>query len=87
LGSSAQQIFKLVVWDGMKITVFGIVIGAVGAFILGRYLTAMLFSISTLDPLTLATATVAIATVGLIASLVPARKASRLSLSETLREN
>jgi ABC-type antimicrobial peptide transport system permease subunit len=87
LGSSAQQIFKLVVWDGMKITVFGIVIGAVGAFILGRYLTAMLFSISTLDPLTLATATIAIATVGLIASLVPARKASRLSLSETLREN
>jgi putative ABC transport system permease protein len=87
LGSSARQIFKLVVFDGMKITVFGIVIGGVGAFILGRYLTAMLFSISTLDPLTLTTATIVIGAVGLVASLVPARKASRLSLSETLREN
>ena len=87
LGSSAKQIFQLIVLDGMRITIFGIVIGGVAALIIGRYLKAMLFSTSTVDVMTLTGSTLLIAAVGLMASFLPAKKASRVPLSETLREN
>jgi putative ABC transport system permease protein len=87
LGSSAKQIFQLIVLDGMRITIFGIVIGGVAALIIGRYLKAMLFSTSTVDLMTLTGSTLLIAAVGLMASFLPAKKASRVPLSETLREN
>jgi putative ABC transport system permease protein len=87
LGSSAKQIFQLIVLDGMRITIFGIVIGGVAALIIGRYLKAMLFSTSTVDIMTLTGSTLLIAAIGLMASFLPAKKASRVPLSETLREN
>jgi ABC-type antimicrobial peptide transport system permease subunit len=87
LGSSTEGIFQLVLGDGMRLTMAGIVIGAVGALILGRYVKSLLFSVSTADALTVAISIAVVLAVGVTASYLPARRAARVQVSEILREN
>lgn len=87
LGSSARQIFQLILTEGLRLTVLGVVIGAVGAFVVARYLKSLLFAVSTTDLLTLTLSTAVIVAVGLSASFMPARRASQVPITEVLREN
>ena len=65
----------------------GIAAGAVAALASGKMLERLVFGVSASDPLTLAAVAGALAIVALVASLVPAYRASRLDPLKALREN
>ena len=70
----------------MELAVTGLAIGVIATFVAGRVLSSMLFATSLFNPLTLlATSALLIATV-LLASYLPARRASKLDPMRTLRE-
>jgi putative ABC transport system permease protein len=87
LGSSTRQIFELILADGMRLTGIGVVVGAIGALIVGGYVKKLLFAISTTDAFTMIAATTLVIVVGLLASFMPARRASQVPISDILRES
>ena len=78
---------RLVVIEGMAPAIIGIAAGAVAALGSGRILEKLVFGVSVSDPLTLAVVAGMLAIVALIASLVPAYRASRLDPLTVLRDN
>ena len=71
------DVLRLVVGHGMKLVVFGSVIGLIMALISTRALSAMLYRVGAFDPVTFAGVTVALALVALLASYIPALRATR----------
>ena len=63
----------------------GIAIGLLGAVALTRLMRALLFGVSATDPVTFVTVSLTLAAVGLLASWLPARRASRTDPAEALR--
>lgn len=86
LGSSAEQIFRLILSDGFRLTAGGVVIGTVVALLVAKYITSLLFAVSSTDAVTMITSGVLVVAVGLIASLVPALRASKVQIAEILRD-
>lgn len=79
LGARPAEIAKLVVGQGLTLAIFGIVVGLVASFLLGRLLSGLLFGISATDLLTYASVPSILLVVALLASYLPARRASRIS--------
>ena len=86
LGAQAGDIVKLVIAEGMAPTLAGIAVGVAAAFVAARFLDRLVIGVSASDPLALALVAGALAAVALIASLVPAYRASRLDPVTALRE-
>jgi putative ABC transport system permease protein len=80
-------VLRLVTLEGMTPALIGIAVGAVAALGAARILEKLVFNVSASDPLTLAAVAATLAIVALIASLVPARRASRLDPLTVLRGN
>ena len=87
LGCSVQQIFTLVVTDGMRLTLIGVAIGTALSIVLGHWLQFLLFGVSSTDPVTLLGAIAVVAVAGIAATLLPARRASRVQIASMMREN
>lgn len=87
LGCSVDQIFMLVVRDGLRLTLIGIAIGSALGLALGRWLKSLLFGVSTTDAITLTGAILVVLLAGLAASYLPARRASRIEIATMMREN
>ena len=87
LGAQAGDIIKLVVVEGMTPTLAGIAVGVVAAFIAARFLDQLVVGVSASDPVALALVAGALTAVALLASLVPAYRASRLDPVRALRED
>jgi putative ABC transport system permease protein len=85
LGADSAAVARLVVGNGLRLAVAGVALGTAGAFIATRALTGMLFGVSAGDPTTFAALTLVVATVALLASYVPARRALRIDPVEALR--
>lgn len=86
LGAEPDGIVRLVLGQGARLLAAGVAAGLVGTLALARLLGSLLFGVSALDPLSLAGATLALAAVALVASCLPARRASRLDPARALRE-
>ena len=69
----------------MRLALAGTVVGAVGAFALTRFLSGMLFGVSSLDPLTFLAMAGTLIAVTLFACYIPARRASRVDPLVALR--
>ena len=78
LGSTAAEIFGLVLREGLGLVAAGFFLGAAGAFALRRSLESQLFDTSTADPLVLASVGSILAVVALVACVLPARRATRI---------
>ena len=78
LGATRGRVISEVLRGGLRLTVIGLAIGTAGAFVLTRSLSALLFEISPLDPLSYSAAVVILAFVSICACLVPAWRASRV---------
>jgi putative ABC transport system permease protein len=85
LGASRRSILVLVLRQGMTLTGFGVLVGLAGALAASAALGALLFDVSRLDPLTYAGVIGMLAVVSVIASGVPAWRASRIDPMVALR--
>jgi len=87
LGAQTGDVLRLVVLEGMTPAIIGIVVGAVTALGSAKFLEKLVFGVSASDPLTLAIVAGTLTLVALVASLVPAYRASRLDPLTVLRGN
>ncbi len=75
----------MVVGQGMRVAVLGIAVGVAGAFVVTRYLDSLLFNVSTADPLIYAMVAMLLTGVALIASYLPARRATLVDPMTAIR--
>ena len=85
LGATTRNVLAMVVGEGLRMTVIGLVVGLGGAFLLTRLMAGLLFEVSATDPLTFTTVGVGLAAVGLLACFVPARRAAKVDPMVALR--
>ena len=85
LGAQQSDILRLVLGQGLSLTMAGVALGIAGAFALTRVMKTMLFEVSATDPLTFAGIALLFALVALAASYIPARRASRIDPMAALR--
>jgi predicted permease len=86
LGAQRNTVLQMILRKGLALAAFGLGIGIVLALILTRFLQSMLFGVKSFDVLTFTSVTALLLSVALIASAVPALRASRLDPMRTLRE-
>jgi putative ABC transport system permease protein len=85
LGAQARGVLRLVLVGALRLVVAGVLFGLVGAFALTRFLSAFLFGVSANDPATFAVVALALAIVALLASYLPALRATRVDPLAALR--
>jgi putative ABC transport system permease protein len=85
LGARPRDILLLVVGHGLKLAALGIVPGLLGALVMTRWLSSLLYGVSASDPLTYAGVALLTACVALAACLVPARRATKVDPMVALR--
>ena len=85
LGAKATEVQWLVVRHGLKLVGLGLVIGLVGAVLLSRSITALLFQVQPLDPVTFVAVPLLLILSGLAACWLPALRVSRASPALALR--
>jgi putative ABC transport system permease protein len=86
LGAARRDVLRLVLGEGAQIAVTGVVLGIVGAFGLTRLMATLLVGVSPLDPLAFSGGALMLLIVGLVATYVPARRATRVEPMTMLRE-
>ena len=87
LGARTTDVLRLVVLEGMTPSAIGIVVGAVAAVASARFIKTLVFDVSASDPLILAAVAGVLLLVSLLASLVPALRATRLDPLKVLRSS
>jgi putative ABC transport system permease protein len=85
LGAKRSDVLRLVVRQGMTMTVIGVALGLIGAFSMSRVLAGLLHGVSATDPLTFAGVSIVLLAVALLACLIPARRATRVNPIVALR--
>jgi putative ABC transport system permease protein len=78
LGAQPIQVLREILTSGMVLVCVGVVVGLAGAFWAVRLLQSLLFGVSARDPIIFGAVVLGVATVGLIANIVPARRAASI---------
>jgi putative ABC transport system permease protein len=86
LGARRAQVIRMVVGRSMLLAAAGLLLGAAGALVLGRVVSSQLYNVGLTDPLAYGAAAAALGGAALLASYLPARRASRLDPGMALRE-
>jgi len=84
LGAQRGNVLKLVLSDGARLAAFGVAAGAIAALVSGYFLRSVLFGVKAWDPAILGGVAVLLGIIGVVASYVPARRASRLDPMKAL---
>jgi predicted permease len=85
LGAQLNDVLRLVLSHGLKLTIIGAAIGLFGAFLATRAITSVLYGVSATDPLTFGFVSLLLIGVALVACYVPARKATKVEPLIALR--
>jgi ABC-type antimicrobial peptide transport system permease subunit len=85
LGARPSDVLRLTLRNGIALTVLGIVIGVGAAFALTRFMESMLFGVTPTDKLTFIAVSSLLFLVALCASLIPARRATKVDPLVALR--
>ena len=86
LGADRASVMRMVLSQGLRLTLVGVAVGLAAAFALNRVLASLLFGVRPSDPLTIASVVALIGTVALVACYLPARLATRVDPMIVLRE-
>jgi ABC-type antimicrobial peptide transport system permease subunit len=87
LGASQREILSLVVGQGMALSFFGVTLGLAVAFLLTRLVRSMLFGVAATDPLTFAGSSLLLALITLLATYIPAQRATQIDPVISLRQD
>jgi predicted permease len=85
LGADPLTVKRLVVWQGMQPALIGVAVGLLGAFQASRLIASLLYGVSALDPVTFVFVPLFLATIALLATYLPARRATRVSPTVALQ--
>jgi putative ABC transport system permease protein len=85
LGAGSAQILRLIIGNGLKLALSGMLIGMIAGLLLTRFMGSLLFGVSSADPLTYTLVFVVLLVVALAACLIPARLATRVDPMTALR--
>jgi putative ABC transport system permease protein len=85
IGAQRRDVLRLVLWQGGKLVLIGVLAGLTSTLVAGRVLASMLFETSPYDPITLATITILLGAIAVLACLLPAYRAARINPIEALR--
>jgi predicted permease len=85
LGATPRAILHLVIGRGMALAIPGVIIGLLGGLAFTRMMRGLLFGVSPIDPLTFVAIPVALVLVALLASYIPAQRATRVDPTISLR--
>jgi putative ABC transport system permease protein len=85
LGASPGSVVRLVIAQGMRVVGVGVAIGLVAALVASRLMTQLVYGVRVTDPMTYAGVAAVLAAVALVASYIPARRATRIDPLAALR--
>ncbi|HEX6966674.1 MAG TPA: ABC transporter permease [Gemmatimonadaceae bacterium] len=85
LGAQGRDVIRLVLRQGVTLTVVGVIVGLAASFALTRLLASLLFRVQTTDPVIFVSVPVLLILVSIIAMLIPARRAVRVDPQIALR--
>jgi putative ABC transport system permease protein len=85
LGASSGDVMRLIVGRTMLLVAVGVALGLTAAFVLTRWMSSLLYGVSATDPVTFAVISLVLIAVALLASAVPARRATRVDPMVALR--
>jgi putative ABC transport system permease protein len=85
IGAQRRDVLGLVVTEGTKLALLGIVVGVAFALVLTRFMTSLLFEVAPTDPTTFFGVAILLALTGLLACYIPARRAMRVDPMVALR--
>jgi predicted permease len=85
LGAGQEEVLKMILGQGLRLTLAGIAAGLLGAFALTRFLGSLLYAVDPLDPMALFAGAALLACAALIAAYVPARRATMVDPMVALR--
>jgi putative ABC transport system permease protein len=86
LGAQLNDVLRMVISEGMRPALLGLVLGLAGALALKRAISSLIFGVSESDPLTFLSVSVLLAMVALVASIIPAYRATKVDPMRALRE-
>jgi putative ABC transport system permease protein len=85
LGATLRDVLRMVVYEGMKPALLGVVVGAIGALAMGRVLSSLIYQVKPTDPMTFLAVTVLLTAVAVLASIIPAYRATKVDPMVALR--
>jgi putative ABC transport system permease protein len=85
LGATPRNVFWLVLKEGQTLTIIGTVIGLGASYAAGRFIASRLYEVSASDPMILIGATLVVALLASVATMIPALRASKTKPSDVLR--
>jgi putative ABC transport system permease protein len=85
VGAQGRDVLKLILGEGVKLTLIGITVGIVGAVMLTRLMSSLLFGVAANDPLIFLAVCLLLALTAVAACLIPARRASKIDPMIALR--
>jgi predicted permease len=85
LGAARGSVLRLVVGEGVRTVLVGIVVGVLLAIVAGRYIASLLYDVAPSDPISLASVAGVLASVAFVAAIIPARRAANADPVSALR--
>jgi predicted permease len=85
LGAQSGNVLRLILTQGGRLIVLGMLVGLAGALLLTRFLESLLFGVRSYDPLTFAAIALLLSATAAVACLLPARRASKVDPMTALR--
>jgi predicted permease len=86
LGAQRHAVLRVILRQGMQLAAVGLVLGAIGIFVVGRALSSMLFQVTLFNSATLFVTSIVLVATVMVATYLPARRAAQLDPMQTLRD-